>query len=123
MLHLTSIGTLGRDAEVREHNGRKVINFSIACNTGYGENKKTSWIECSRWTEKDSISQYLKKGTKVMIMGELGLRQWEKDGKSGASITCNVSNLQLLGGRSEDGVTAKELPVLATKEELKSLPF
>ena len=57
-------GVLGKDAEVRTTTKSKVINFSVAVTKGYGENKKTLWVECSKFAENTKIADYLKKGAK-----------------------------------------------------------
>jgi single-strand DNA-binding protein len=95
MIALQAFGTLGKDAEVKDINGKKVINFSVAVNQGYGDNKTTLWIDCAKWGEKTGIAEYLKKGTKVALSGEPSLRKWE----GGATITLRVNDITL-GGSS-----------------------
>lgn len=95
------IGTLGKDAEIRDAANTKVINFSVAVNIGYGDKKSTMWIECAKFGEKTGIAEYLKKGTKVYISGEPALRTWEKDGKNGAAINVRVQDIELLGSQQQ----------------------
>jgi len=102
------IGTLGKDAEVREFEKTKVVNFSVAVNQGYGDKKTTLWVEAAKFGEKTAVANYLKKGTKVFISGEPTLSNWvSKSGTSGTSLKIRVNELELLGdGKSkqqEDG--------------------
>ena len=47
MLKITAIGNVTRDNELREVNGTKVLNFSIARNDR--RTKQVTYIECTLW--------------------------------------------------------------------------
>ena len=80
------LGNLGRDPEVRNFpNGGKVANFSIATsetwkdrNTGE-RREKTEWHNISITNEAlvRVAEQYLKKGSKVYVEGQLETRKWQ----------------------------------------------
>lgn len=121
MIQMQCTGRLGRDAETRDANGKKVINFSIAVDQGYGENKRTLWIECAKWGENTGVAQYLTKGTQVVVAGEPSLRTWESNGKNGTSLTLTVNQITLVGGKQEQqgaAVNQKSVP-----EPEETLPF
>ncbi|MDB9857963.1 single-stranded DNA-binding protein, partial [Amylibacter sp.] len=74
------IGNLGRDPEVRSFpNGGKVCNLTVATSERWrdkssGENReKTEWHRVSIFSEGlvRVCEQYLKKGSKVFIEGQL----------------------------------------------------
>lgn len=110
-------GTLGRDATVNAAGETKVINFPVAVNVGYGDKKKTIWIDCSRFGDKVGVADFLKKGTRVLVEGEPDIRTYQtKDGKTGASFTLRVTELELLGGEKK-GEPAQE-PV-STQQPVK----
>jgi single-strand DNA-binding protein len=121
MITMNVVGTLGKDAEVKQVGGKAVINFSVAVNQGYGDNKTTLWVDCAKWGEKTGISQYLTKGTKVALHGEPSLRKWD----GGATITLRVADIELVGGKSENQsatpASSQGLPPM-TDEEM-ALPF
>ena len=111
MVRMQAIGNLGKDAVTNTVNGKTVINFSIA-HTDKGRDKdengnpkdKTIWVDCAYWTEKTGVTQYLKKGTQIYVEGQPDIRTYTtQDGRTGASLTLRVGNLQLLGSRSGDG--------------------
>lgn len=91
------VGRLGKDAELKQFDGKNVINFSVAVDIGYGDKKDTLWVDCAKWGEKTGIIAYLKKGQQVAVQGEIGLRKWD----GGATVTLRVGNVELLGGKSE----------------------
>ena len=110
MVQMQLIGTLGKDAEVKDVDKTKVINFSVAVNQGYGEKKTTLWVDAAKFGDKTAVVNYLKKGTKVFISGEPTLVNWtSKTGTSGTSLRLRVNELELLGEnktkQSEDSVS------------------
>ena len=106
------IGNLGKDCTVNTVNGKNVINFSIAHTEKFkdssgAQREKTIWVECAYWTDRTGISPYLKKGQQVYAEGTPEVRTYQtNDGKSGASLTMRVQNIQLLGGRNQEGMTS-----------------
>lgn len=113
MIKLQAIGHLGKDAETRQVNGKTVINFSIAHTEKYtsnGEQKeKTILIECTYWTEKTGIAPFLKKGTQVYIEGRPEIRTYQtQSGQNGASLTCRILSVQLLGGGQQGASNAQQ---------------
>ncbi len=80
------VGNLGRDPEVRSfQNGGKVVNLRIATSENWkdrntGERKeRTEWHSVAIFSEPlGRISeQYLRKGSKVYIEGQLETRKWQ----------------------------------------------
>ena len=97
-----AIGNIGQDAEVRfTKNGGALTSFSVGVSSGWGDNKTTTWVNCTLWGKKDGtpapVSPYLVKGQKVGITGEISLREWESNGKSGTSLECRINNVTLCG--------------------------
>ena len=80
------VGNLGRDPETRTfQNGGKVCNFAIATsenwkdkNTGERQ-ERTQWHNIAIFSEPIAriAEQYLKKGSKVYIEGQLETRKWQ----------------------------------------------
>src|SRR3954452_1272975 len=79
------VGNLGKDPEVRRmQNGNPVVNLSIATSENWrdkatGERKeKTEWHRVVIFSEglAKVAEQYLKKGSKVYIEGQLQTRKW-----------------------------------------------
>ncbi|MBN2531863.1 MAG: single-stranded DNA-binding protein [Spirochaetales bacterium] len=101
--HVILIGRLTADAELKyTSTGYPVSKFSIAVN----RRKKNG----DRWVDEanffiivlwgkigESLSQYLRKGTRVAIDGELKQNRWEKDGQPRSRIEIITNSIQLLG--------------------------
>jgi len=86
---VTLIGNCGRDPEVRTTSGGgKVASFSVATSETWrdkasGEKReRTEWHNVVVWNEGliGVIEQYVKKGSMIMIEGQMQTREWEKDG-------------------------------------------
>lgn len=93
------IGRVGRDAETRfTQAGKPVTGWSLAVDSGYGQNKTTLWLDCTLWGERgEKVAQYITKGSQVGVTGELGTR--EHDGKT--YVTLRVDNVTLVGGKND----------------------
>jgi len=99
------IGHLGRDPEVRSfQNGGKVCNLRLATSESWkdrntGERReKTEWHSIAIFTEGlvRVCEQYLRKGSKVYIEGQLQTRKWQD--QSGADRYSTEVVLQGFGG-------------------------
>jgi single-strand DNA-binding protein len=105
------VGNLGRDPETRYMpSGGAVTNVSIATSKGWkdrdsGEQKeRTEWHRIVFFNRLAEIAgEYLKKGSKVYIEGELRTRDWEKDGQKHYTTEIVANELQMLDSRGEMG--------------------
>ena len=79
------IGNLGRDPDVLRGNSQKIAHLSIATSESWrdkntGERKsRTEWHRVVIFNENiiEFAEQYLKKGSKVYIEGQLQTRKWQ----------------------------------------------
>jgi len=111
------VGNLGKDPESRTFaNGGKVVSFSVATSDNWkdkssGERKeKTEWHNVSIFSEGLArvAEQYLKKGSKVYLEGQLETRKWQDQSGNDRYSTDVVlrnfnSSMVLLDGRGEGG--------------------
>jgi single-strand DNA-binding protein len=105
------VGNLGRDPETRYMpSGGAVTNVSIATSKGWkdrdsGEQKeRTEWHRVVFFNRLAEIAgEYLKRGSKVYIEGELRTRDWEKDGQKHYTTEVVASEMQMLDSRGEMG--------------------
>ena len=82
--NVTVVGGLGKDPEIRSTpSGKKIASFSVAVDQGYGENKKTEWINVIAWEKlADLAEKFLKKGKQIALSGSLQTSSWD-DKKTG----------------------------------------
>ena len=110
------IGNLGRDPEVRTfQNGGKVCNFSIATSETWKDRnscerqERTNWHNIAIFNENlaQIADQYLRKGSKVYVEGQLETRKWQDQAGNDRYTTEVVlrnfrGELTLLEGRNEN---------------------
>lgn len=78
------MGRLTRDPEMRHTNsGTPVTTFSIAIDNGYGDNKRTDFVNCLAWNKTaEFVTKYFTKGKMIIVIGRISTRSWEtQDGK------------------------------------------
>ena len=111
------VGNLGRDPEVRTfQNGGKVCNLRIATSENWkdrntGERReRTEWHSVAIFNEGlvRVAEQYLRKGSKIYIEGQLQTRKWQDQSGQDRYSTEVVlqgfgSTLVMLDGRGEGG--------------------
>lgn len=97
-------GNLGGDSELKYlPNGDAICEFSVGVKSGYGDKEKTLWVKCSMFGKRAAgqLPQYLVKGAKVAISGELSMDEWEKDGTKNKMLKLRVEDLDLIGDKKE----------------------
>jgi single-strand DNA-binding protein len=107
----TLIGNLGSDPDIRTTgSGTKVAEFSVATSRRWNDRngqqqEKTEWHRIVAWAAlADIAEQYLKKGDRVYVEGEIQYRSYEdKDGNTRYITEINARDLIMLGGREGPG--------------------
>lgn len=133
---ITVSGNIGADPEIRDVNGTKVANVSIAVNEGYtnkqGEKvEKTHWYRLEAWDGSNGkglvtnvIEPYAKKGTTVFAQGFPIIEEYEKDGVTMRSFKVKLagagSTFRLAGKASAEGSSA---PAASSSTAGDDIPF
>jgi single-strand DNA-binding protein len=111
---VTILGNLGRDPEVRSfNNGGQVCNLNVATSETWKDKTTGEKRERTEWHRISILSdalvgiaeQYLRKGSRVYIEGQLETRKWQDQSGQDRYTTQIVlrpfkSDLTLLDGRS-----------------------
>ena len=114
---VTLIGNLGRDPEVRStQDGMKIVNLSLATSENWkdrnsGERReRTEWHRVVIFNENLArvAEQYLRKGSKIYVEGQLQTRKWTDQNGQDRYTTEVVlqryrGELTMLDGRGEGG--------------------
>jgi single-strand DNA-binding protein len=90
-------GNLGRDPELRRHNGDNILNFAIGVQTGTKDRPETMWVDCALWGKRaTSLQPYLAKGHRVTISGPIKLEAYTaKDGTAKTRLRLSVDQVDL----------------------------
>jgi single-strand DNA-binding protein len=93
----TLSGNLGRDPELRQHNGDNILNFAIGVQTGTRDKPETMWVDCALWGKRaTSLQPYLAKGHRVTVSGPIKLEAYTaKDGTPKTRLRLSVDQIDL----------------------------
>jgi single-strand DNA-binding protein len=145
MLKLTIIGNLGNDPDMRySANGAGLLRFNVAANyrtrTPEGEYQdRTEWVRVTVTGKRaETLSQYLRKGSKVYVEGRLEARPWtDNAGQVKAGLEVFANEVEFMSPREQDDGqqmrapnTVNRQPVAAGAQQqgaddadLENLPF
>ena len=109
-------GRLTRDIEIRSlKNGTPIGSLGLAY-SGVKRNQQTgeyeevsNFIDCYLYgTRAQALQQYLVKGTKVAISGELRYRSWEKDGQRRSKHEIMIDRIQFMSSQKRQEAPAEQ---------------
>ena len=99
-------GNIGSDPEiVVSQSGTKVARFSLAVRRRFAKNGETDtdWFRLTSFkNQADFAERYLKKGSSVIIQGEVQNNDYEKDGVKHYSVAIIVNNIEFSGKKSDN---------------------
>ena len=101
------VGNLGQDPEViYTAGGAAVTTLSLATSESWkdkdtgSDQERTEWHRVVLWRRLAEIAgEYLKKGSKVYIEGQLQTRKWEQDGQTRYTTEVIGRDMQFLDSR------------------------
>ena len=101
------VGNLGQDPEVKyTAGGAAVTTLSLATSESWkdkdtgSDQEKTEWHRVVLWRRLAEIAgEYLKKGSKVYIEGQLQTRKWEQDGQTRYTTEVVGRDMQFLDSK------------------------
>jgi single-strand DNA-binding protein len=97
MFNATITGRMGSDPEMRYINeGTPVVNFSIAHNWLYRDERLVKWIRASVWGElAEKANETLHKGDLVKVTGAVTFRHWTRqDGTNVEELELRASGFE-----------------------------
>lgn len=121
-------GNVVADAETR-HFGTKGIetSFTIANNYGFGDYKKTVFINCKLYGERGpKICDYIRKGSHIIVTGPVFIDSYEKEGQKKYITYVKVEEISLDSKKQSPGTEAKqsyEKTSLNNYEHHDDIPF
>lgn len=117
------IGNLTRDPEISETpNGVAVCKFSIAVSRDYTNadgNRESDFFNIVVWRSRaENCGKYLKKGSKVAIVGSLQNRSYEdKDGVKRTVTEVIATEVEFLTPKSDSSASEEKPSVVSMRRE------
>lgn len=107
---LIIIGNLGKAPEMKYlPDGKAVTSFSMATSRKYNDKEEVTWFKVSVWGKQaESCSQYLDKGSRVLVEGRLKADASGNpvvfkrgDGSYGSSFEVHADTVRFMSAKSE----------------------
>lgn len=98
------IGRLTRDPEKAYTTAAMAYTkFGIAVNNGFGDNKKTVFVDITTWGKTaEFVSTYFTKGKEILVEGRLELDNWtSKEGEKRSKLYVTGEKVSFSGGKGE----------------------
>ena len=99
------IGNLTRDPDLRyTPQGTPVCKFSIAINSKFNDKEDTTFLNVGTWSGlAENCEKYLNKGSKVAVVGEIRVNEWETEsGEKKKNYEINANQVEFLSTKKND---------------------
>lgn len=113
----------------RTTNAIYVTDFSVAVNRRFNK-EQTDFINCQAWRQTaEFISKYFTKGQEILVVGELHIEKWDKDGETRYSTRVVVDEVDFCGSKESNknqkdtDTNTDEFTEDITVEDDSDLPF
>lgn len=105
-------GHVGRDPETKEIEGTTVTSFPLAVDTYKGRDAsgkakdEAMWVRVNAWGKvAETVSNMVKKGTPVLVSGELQIRTYtDKNKTERTSVEIRAEKVKLLDSKAKQEV-------------------
>ena len=97
------IGRLTASPDLRyTQNGKAVCSFNLAVNRTYKSQQDADFIRIEAWgSQAENTAQYVAKGSKVAVTGELNIDQYEKDGQKRTATKVKANRVVFLDDKKK----------------------
>ena len=99
-----------------------VTDFSVAVNRRFNK-EQTDFINCQAWRQTaEFITKYFTKGQEILVIGELHIDKWDKDGETRYTTRIVVDEVDFCGSKEgnkqQSNVKPKEDDFMETQDDL-----
>ena len=112
--HITLMGRLTRDPELRRVGEVPVCSFTLAVDRDFKNNgqAETDFIDIVAWRNTGTfVNQYFTKGRMAVVSGRLRIREWtDKEGNKRRSAEVVAENVYFGDSKKNDNAGGQEPP-------------
>lgn len=116
------MGRLTKDPEITSaQNGTTIARYSVAVDRKFAKEgqQKTDFFPCvSFGKQAEFVDKHVKKGTKVVISGEMNLDLVQKDGKNITYPKIIVGEIEFAESKKSDNSPSNDFLNITSEEEL-----
>lgn len=104
MVRIEFIGNVGKNAELKEINGKNYCTFSVAVSDGKDKegNAMTFWYDVLKLDENGKLTPYVVSGSKVFVAGKPRANAYvNKAGQAIGQINVFANEFEFVGSKKE----------------------
>lgn len=118
-------GYMGKDPEIRvTRDGKSIANFSLGVNRRFAKERTTDWFNCTAFSKTaDFIGRYLRKGSKIIVEGEIQNDNYEKDGRMVYGYKVIVNQVEFADSKQSKEETKEEADPQWMQVDEEEIPF
>jgi single-strand DNA-binding protein len=121
------LGNVGKDPETKYlPSGGAVTNLSIATSESWKDKQTGQKQERTEWHRvvffnklAEIVAQYVKKGSKLYVEGQLRTQSWEQDGVKRYTTEVIASEMQMLDSRQDGGQQQSQQAPNASRQDMQ----
>jgi single-strand DNA-binding protein len=121
------VGNVGGDPETKYlPSGGAVTNLSIATSESWKDKQTGQKQERTEWHRvvffnklAEIVAQYVKKGSKLYVEGQLRTQSWEQDGVKRYTTEVIASEMQMLDSRQDGGQQQSQQAPNASRQDMQ----
>lgn len=126
--HVTLLGYVGNDPEIKHFGDRAVVNFSLATSESWKDKTSGEWKEVTQWHRvcawspfADTIIKSVKKGSRVYCTGKVKYNKWtNREGIDVYSTQIEIREFVLLDAKPGVNTTSTEQGTVLDNKDVKS---
>lgn len=89
--------------------GKAYLKFSIAVPKDNNRDE-VDFINCTAWEKRaETIAQYFKKGSRILIQGKLTTSTYEKNGEKRNSVEVNINSFEFIDAKSTSSQSSNDI--------------
>ena len=112
----TKLVRIGKNAELRSANGKPVLSVSVVYDVGWGQNKKSQWLNLAMWgAQAERVVEHFSKGKQIVVRVD-DLHIDEYNGKSSLKGTLVSFEFVQDGKRQDESMNFGEKPVQSARQ-------
>lgn len=112
----TKLVRIGKSAELRNANGKPVLSVSVVYDIGWGQNKKSQWLNLAMWgAQAERVVEHFSKGKQIVVRVD-DLHIDEYNGKSSLKGTLVSFEFVQDGKRQDESMNFGEKPVQSARQ-------
>ena len=114
-------GRLVKDIEVVQAGGFPKTEFTVAWSEKFKDTEKQCFLRCVAWrSTAEFLDRYFKKGSELVIEGQMITESWEKDGQKQSRTLCNVEKVHFCGSKASN--TGSNPPATSSNNDFMTIP-